>query len=157
MSVRLQRPQPRPEGRAAESEPPRTRVLIVDDHALSRQVCADYCDLFDHVSETADGGEAALAALRRGRFSAVVVNVHMDAEAGLATLQAIRALPGPAGSVPIIGLTAAGREDEAQRWLGAGLAGVIAKPVTAARLFAALSTVAGRQADRARSWAPPAR
>ena len=44
----------------------------------------------------------------------------------------------------MIGLTAIGRDDEAQRWLGAGLAGVLAKPITAARLYAALSTVVDR-------------
>ncbi len=154
MDMPMQRPQPLSGRRADQIDPQRRRVLIVDAHGPSRQVCADYCDLFDHLSETAEDGEGALAALRRGRFSAVVMSVHTDAESGLATLRAIRALPGPASDVPIIGLTAAGREDEAQRWLGAGFAGVIAKPVTAARLFAALSSVVDQQADPARSWAP---
>jgi hypothetical protein len=38
--------------------------------------------------------------------------------------------------------------------LGAGLAGVLTKPITAARLYAALSTVADGQPGDARSWAP---
>ena len=84
MTVHVQHPQP---GRAAAAEPQRTRVLIVDSHARSRQVCADYCDLFDHISETADDGEDALAALRRGRFNAVVMNLHPNAEAGLAWIR----------------------------------------------------------------------
>jgi CheY-like chemotaxis protein len=73
---------------------------------------------------------------------------------GLETLRAIRSLPGPASETPIIGVTAVGRDDEAQRWLGAGLAGVLAKPLTAARLFAALSSVAQGETDGSRSWAP---
>ena len=132
----------------------RSHVLIVDDHAPSRRLCAGYCDLFDHTSEMVGGGAEALEALRRERFHVVVMNVHMAGAAGLETLRAIRALPAPAGETPVIGLTAVGRHDEAQRWLGAGLAGVLAKPITAARLYAALNMAAESQSAGARSWAP---
>ena len=136
------------------ADPVRSHVLIVDDHAHSRRICAGYCDLFDHTSEMVAGGAEALEALSRERFHVVVMNVHMAEAGGLETLQAIRALPAPAGETPVIGLTAVGRHDEAQRWLGAGLADVLAKPITAAKLFAALNTAVERQADDARSWAP---
>jgi CheY-like chemotaxis protein len=135
-------------------EPARSHVLIVDDHAPSRRICAGYCDLFDHTSEMVAGGAEALAALRRERFHVVVMNVHMAESGGLDTLRAIRALPAPAGDIPVIGLTAVGRHGEAQRWLGAGLADVLPKPLTAAKLFAALSVVAADDAGEDRSWAP---
>ena len=138
----------------AAAEPVRSHVLIVDDHAPSRRLCAGYCDLFDHTSEMAGGVMEALAALRRERFHVVVMNVHMAESGALETLRAIRALPGLAAETPVIGLTAVGRGDEAQRWLGAGLAGVLAKPITAARLYAALSMVADNQPASSRSWAP---
>jgi CheY-like chemotaxis protein len=154
MSEQLRSPDREPTARDADLS--RSHVLIVDDHAPSRRICAGYCDLFDHTSETVSGGDEAIEALRRERFHVVVMNVHMAAAGGLETLRAIRALPGPARETPVIGLTAVGRHDEAQRWLGAGLASVIAKPITAARLFAALSTVAEGQPDRSRSWAPVA-
>ncbi|HXQ14365.1 MAG TPA: response regulator [Caulobacteraceae bacterium] len=153
MSDHLRSPEGQPTARAA-AEPVRSHVLIVDDHAPSRRLCAGYCDLFDHTSEMVAGGAEALAALRRERFHVVVMNVHMAETGGLETLRAIRALPGPAGETPVIGLTAIGRDDEAQRWLGAGLAGVLTKPITAARLYAALSMVAEGQPAAARSWAP---
>ena len=135
-------------------EPIRSHVLIVDDHAPSRRICAGYLDLFDHTSEMVAGGAEALEALGRERFHVVVMNVHMAEAAGLETLRAIRALPAPAGETPVIGLTAVGRQDEAQRWLGAGLAGVLPKPITAAKLFAVLNTVAVAGRDETRSWSP---
>jgi CheY-like chemotaxis protein len=153
MSEQLRSPDRQPTARPA-AEPIRSHVLIVDDHGPSRSICAGYCDLFDHTSEVAAGGEEAIEALRRERFHVVVMNVHMAEAGGLETLRAIRALPGPARETPVIGLTAIGRHDEAQRWLGAGLAGVLAKPITAAKLYAALSTVVDRSPDDARSWAP---
>lgn len=133
---------------------PRTHVLIVDDQPASRAVCAGLCDLFDHVSETAVSAAEAVAALRRGRFDVVVMNVHMQGVNGLDALAAIRSLPAPAAQTPIIGLAAATRADEAQRWLAAGVAGLLAKPVTAARLFSAIQSVIAAPPAGARSWAP---
>ena len=150
----------RPPRRAATADagppadPARHHVLIVDDHAPSRKVCAGYCDLFDHTSESVAGGAEAVAALQRERFSVVVMNVHMGGAGGLEAVRAIRALPGEAGGTPIIGLTAVGHGEEAQRWLAAGLAGVLAKPITAARLFAALTAAFEGLDDAPRSWAP---
>jgi CheY-like chemotaxis protein len=154
MSEQLRSPERLEAAASTAAEPIRSHVLIVDDHAPSRRICAGYCDLFDHTSEMVADGAEALEALRRERFHVVVMNVHMAAAGGLDTLRAIRALPAPAGETPVIGLTAVGRHDEAQRWLGAGLAGVLAKPITAAKLFAALNTAVERQGDDARSWAP---
>jgi CheY-like chemotaxis protein len=132
--------------------PDRNHVLIVDDHAGSRALCASYLDLFDHTSESVGDVAEALEALRRGPFCAVVMNLHMTPGEG--ALEAIRTLPSPAAATPIIGLTAVGRGDEAQRWLAAGLAAVLAKPITAAGLFAALGVALTGETDTVRSWAP---
>jgi CheY-like chemotaxis protein len=153
MSERLRSPERQPMARGG-AEAARAHVLIVDDHAPSRRLCAGYCDLFDHTSEMVADGAEALAALRRERFHVVVMNVHMAEAGALETLRAIRALPAPAGETPVIGLTAVGRGEEAQRWLGAGLAGGLTKPITAARLYAALNMVAESQPGDSRSWAP---
>jgi CheY-like chemotaxis protein len=135
--------------------PDRNHVLIVDDHPGSRALCAGYLDLFDHTSEQAGDVAEALEALRRGPFGAVVMNLHMTPnQDAFEALGAIRALPGPAAATPIIGLTAVGRGEEAQRWLAAGLAAVLAKPITAAGLFAALGAALAGDEYGSRSWAP---
>jgi CheY-like chemotaxis protein len=146
----------RHEGPAAAPGAPQSRahVLILDDHAPSRDVCAGYCDLFDHTSESVGAAGEAVTALRRSAFGVVVLNVHADAWDSLQVIPAIRALPGPAGRTPIIGLTGVGRAHEAQRWLAAGLAAVLPKPVTAARLFAALGAALDDGEPGPRSWAP---
>jgi CheY-like chemotaxis protein len=144
---------------AAMAAQTRAHVLILDDHAPSRDVCAGYCDLFDHTSESVSAAGEAVAALRRAAsrrapFGVVVINVHAAAWEALEVIPAIRALPGPAGRTPIIGLTAIDRGHEAQRWLAAGLAAVLAKPITAARLFAALGAALDAGEVEPRSWAP---
>jgi len=143
-----------PPNETPASEMPRTHVLTVDDQAATRAVCASFCDLFDHTSQTAGSAAEALAAMSRERFDVVVMNVHMQGENGIEALNAIRRLPAPAAGTPIIGLAAASRADEAQRWLAAGVAGLLAKPVTAARLFSAIQSVRTAPPAGARSWAP---
>jgi two-component system, sensor histidine kinase len=143
-----------PSASQARTSQSRAHVLILDDQAASRDICAGYCDLFDHTSESVGVACEAVAALRRARFGAVVLNVHADAWDALDVIPAIRALPGPAGRTPIIGLTGVGRGHEAQRWLAAGLTAVLPKPVTAARLFAALGAALDGGEPEVRSWAP---
>jgi CheY-like chemotaxis protein len=136
------------------SEGPRAQVLIIDDDGDGRLVCENYCDLFDHDALSVGTGAEAVAALGRVSFDVVVLNLHMRSAGGLEAVRAIRALPDPAGRAPIVGMTAVGRGDEAQRWLAAGLAAVVAKPVTAARFFAALGAAMLPDGPQARSWAP---
>ena len=81
------------------------------------------------------------------------MNVHMAESGPLETLRAIRALPAPAGRDPGIGLTASATATK-PALAGRGLAGVLTKPITAARLYAALSMVTTRAGVDARSWAP---
>ena len=133
---------------------PRTHVLIVDDEAVNRTLCAGYCDLFDHVSETAESGAEALSAVKSGRFDVVVLNVHMPDLSALEAVRAIRQLPAPAAATPIIGLAAPGRAHEAQRWLAAGVTGLVERPVTASRFFAAIRSVLDSESPGPRSWAP---
>jgi CheY-like chemotaxis protein len=128
--------------------PPRTHILIIDDHAPSRALCADYCDLFDHASEGVADAAEAVAALGRAPFGVVLLNLQMPTAP--AAVRAIRALPGRAGLTPIIGLAGADQPG----WRFAGLAAVIAKPVTAAQLFAALGATLACIADEPRSWSP---
>ena len=133
---------------------PRAHVLIVDDDRDARTVCASYCDLFDHASQSVSTLGEATPALRGGVFDVVVAGLDMTGSSGLELVRTIRTLPRPIGAIPIIGLAGLGRADEAQRWLAAGCFAVVAKPVTAARLFAALSEATRSPIPERRSWAP---
>jgi CheY-like chemotaxis protein len=138
----------------APDSPRIARVLIVDDHEVSRRICAAICDLFHCAWECASSGPEAIAALGRSHFDVVLMDIHMPGMTGLETLAAIRALDAPAGKVPVIAVTNDAGPAETQAYLAAGMMDVVPKPVPPARLYRAISDAAGRAGEgEPRSWA----
>ena len=111
------------------------RVLVVDDHAVNREVAglmltAVGCD----VTQVCDGDEAVEAA-RYGDFDLILMDVRMPRMDGLAATRAIRALEGGAAAVPIVAMTADVMPEDVARCLAAGMNAHLAKPVTQALLI----------------------
>jgi CheY-like chemotaxis protein len=129
------------------------RVLIVDDHAASRRLCAAFCDLFHFACESVRSGAEAIQALRESPFDVVLMDIHMPGEGGVETARAIRALPGPAGRTPIIAVTTDAGREESDRYRANGMADVVAKPITPARLYKAISAAVGLPDREPRTWA----
>ena len=131
--------------RSLELEAPAwvARILIIDGHEIHRRTCTAICELFDYACEGARTGAEALEALQHRRFDVVLMD--LPASQRLHTSRAIRALPGAAGRVPIIPMTAEG-----------GVAQAPTLPITPARLFRAIASALGRAPEEPRSWAAAA-
>ena len=120
---------------------PRARVLVVDDVAANRFLYRAVLEDDGHdITEAADGA-AALAALQKGAFDLVLLDVSMPGMDGIEVLRRIResADGGPA----VLILTAAAREPAAiERGLAHGADAYLTKPVEnrelAARVRAAI-------------------
>jgi len=116
------------------------RALVVDDHAVNREVLVRQLDILGIVADTANDGAAALAAWERGRYCTVLLDLHMPEMDGYELVRQIRAAE-EAGRTPktqIIAVTANALADEAQRSLAAGMDGYVTKPVSLDRLRACL-------------------
>jgi signal transduction histidine kinase/FixJ family two-component response regulator len=114
-------------------------VLIVDDNATNRVVAQALCEMFGCTSETAEDGLEALAIVQEGRFDLVLMDIKMPRMDGVAATQAIRALKGPASSVPIVALTANADPEDAKRYISIGMAAVVEKPIKPERLRMAMN------------------
>lgn len=121
-------------------------ILVVDDVALNRRLLGAVLERFGHRCEMAADGLEALSALQQRRFDLVLMDVQMPNLDGLAATRMVRALPPPAGLVPVIAVTAAVLPAERQACIAAGMDAFLAKPVATADLLAAIATVtAGRE------------
>lgn len=124
------------------------RVLVVDDHAVNRQVASLMLEAAGFEVATADNGALAVEAMQAGAFDLVFMDLHMPVMDGLTASRAIRALGGQVGATPIIAMTAAAMPEDVDRCLAAGMNGHIAKPIrqeellhTALQQFAARAFV----------------
>ncbi|MFX9855392.1 response regulator, partial [Acinetobacter baumannii] len=81
-----------------------------------------------HVDAVVDGA-AAVTAVQEQTYDIVLMDVQMPVMDGLEATRRIRALPGPAGSIPILALTAGVMQVEVERCLQAGMNAHLAKPL----------------------------
>jgi CheY-like chemotaxis protein len=114
-------------------------ILIADDNATNRLVAETLCEMFGCTSESVEDGALAVAAVRRGRFDLVLMDIRMPNLDGLAATRQIRALAGAAADIPILALTANADPWDAASYIAQGMNAVVEKPIKAERLFAAIS------------------
>ncbi|MGQ9365389.1 ATP-binding protein [Azospirillum sp. ST 5-10] len=136
----------------------RLRVLVADDNEVNRSVLRQYLERHGHtVLQCADGREA----VERLRTAAeppdlVLMDVHMPEMDGPTATRAIRALPGAAGRLPVIALTADALPAHAAAFREAGMDDVLVKPVDWGRLQAVLDAcAAGAPPPSAAAPQPP--
>jgi two-component system, sensor histidine kinase len=106
------------------------RVLVVDDIASNRLVAVTYLRYFGADAVEASSGAAALDCIAAGGIDLVLLDMNMPEMDGLETFAALRALPPPAGQLPVIAMTANTLSDHRQLYGNAGINGYLAKPVT---------------------------
>jgi signal transduction histidine kinase len=129
-----------PPAAALPSDPEREplaglRVLLVDDNRTNRLVGLKSLEALGAYAETADSGEAAIAATLSGGYDLILMDVNMPGMDGMEATRRIRALPGREASVPIVALTADVMTHHQQAYRDAGMNGFVPKPFSPAQLL----------------------
>lgn len=110
-------------------------VLVVDDHPVNREVARIMLEAFGcEVVEACDGRQA-LDAVEGQPFDLVLMDVRMPVMDGLEATRRIRAMPGVAGTVAIVAMTADAMPEDVNRCLDAGMNAHMAKPINQAGLL----------------------
>ncbi len=108
---------------------PRQSVLIVDDSPTDLRYTARLLESPDRHVLLASGGEEALSILQNVTIALVILDVHMDGMDGFETAEGIRS-DERTRDIPIIFLTATGREEETVfQGYDAGAVDYLFKPV----------------------------
>ena len=121
------------------------RVLIVDDEADARTLARRVLE--ERGAEVVAVGSAAEALEEvdgKGELNVVVSDIGMPEHDGYELITRMRAMPGNAGRIPAIALTALARDEDRERTLLAGYQVHISKPVDPAELVTVIASLAGR-------------
>ena len=92
-----------------------------------------------------DGAPAVSPGLRQvqaARYDLVLMDIQMPEMDGQSATEAIRALPGPVGRVPIVAMTANAMPEERAAYLAAGMNDHVSKPINPRLLAEAIERVA---------------
>jgi signal transduction histidine kinase/DNA-binding response OmpR family regulator len=137
-----------PAARAAEAAAEAVRgarILLVEDLAINRQLALAMLAASDHEVDVAEDGQQALEAVRRGPYDLVLMDIQMPRMDGISATRAIRALPPPAGAVPIVAMTANVLPQQVAEFRKAGMNGHVPKPVTQKALDRAIAAALGAE------------
>jgi signal transduction histidine kinase/HPt (histidine-containing phosphotransfer) domain-containing protein/ActR/RegA family two-component response regulator len=117
-----------------------SRVLVVDDHPVNRQVMTGLLGLLGLMVDVAVDGVEALSLWQPRRYAVVLADMHMPRMDGYALTGEIRAREAAIGAprTPIVAVTANAMRGEEERCLEGGMDAYLAKPVAIARLSATL-------------------
>jgi CheY-like chemotaxis protein len=94
-----------------------------------------------HRVDFVESGEAAVQAAERGGYDAVLMDVVLAGYDGIAATRAIRALPGKAGRVPVIGISGRNESGGEEAARAAGMNFYFTKPVSPGQLAQALAAI----------------
>ena len=151
LPVALEQPMPAPLITAAAAQEAEhtclggLRILVVDDEpdarALARRVLEERGADVVTVASAVEG----MAAFDAGSQPSVIVSdIGMPDHDGYDFISRVRALPGPAGRIPAVALTALARSEDRKRALLAGYQVHVSKPVDPAELVAVIANLSDR-------------
>ncbi len=125
----------------------RRAVLLVEDVLANQLVTAIVLRRAGHCVDVAESGAEALHMVQSYPYDLVFMDLVMPGMGGEEAARHIRALPGPAGRVPIVALTATTSAEDRSRCDAAGMDAVLAKPVRSDALLAMVDTCAQQRAS----------
>jgi CheY-like chemotaxis protein/nitrogen-specific signal transduction histidine kinase len=118
-------------------------VLCVEDNPHGRVLLNTILAELGHRADFVATGAGAVEAVARGSYDVVVMDVTLPDIDGVEATRRIRALPGRAGRVPIVGVS--GRVNAEAAGRAAGMNGYLTKPLSPSALTQALGAVAAQE------------
>ncbi|WP_395703335.1 ATP-binding protein [Aquabacterium sp.] len=105
------------------------RILVAEDNGVNQILIKAMLDQQGHFSDIVADGIEVLRQVQAAQYDLVLMDIQMPEMDGQAAAQAIRALPGPLGRLPIIAMTANAMAEEREAYLAAGMNEHVTKPI----------------------------
>jgi CheY-like chemotaxis protein len=131
-------------------------ILLAEDSLVNQKVALRLLELRGHRVTVVNNGREAVAALEKGHFDRLLMDVQMPEMDGFEATAAIRQQEQSTGShIPIIAMTAHALKGDRERCLAAGMDGYISKPIQSATLYHVVEEVAAMETAGEAIPAPP--
>jgi PAS domain S-box-containing protein len=104
------------------------RVLVAEDNPTNQLITVAVLDKYGLRVDLVSNGLEAVDAVRSIPYDLVLMDMQMPEMDGLEATIAIRKLPGKAGEIPIIGVTANAFREDHERCRAAGMQDIVTKP-----------------------------
>ena len=122
-----------------------TRLLLVEDNELNREIAEELLSESGFVIESAEDGSIAVEKVKAsepGYYRLILMDVQMPIMNGYEATRAIRALDDPAlSSIPIIAMTANAFDEDRREAIENGMNAHVAKPIDVDKLITAIHDV----------------
>ena len=122
------------------------RILAAEDNPTNQFVLKAILGQKGLEATFVENGRLALEAVQANDFDLILMDLHMPEMDGITATQAIRALQGEKGSIPVIAVTAEAMPEQVRKCLGAGMDAHVAKPIRPDVLYAVIEEVLTRTA-----------
>jgi len=117
------------------AEPCHFRLLVAEDEELTQKIVVHVLSQEEYRVDHVDNGQEALAAVIRGQYDLVLMDVNMPGLNGIEAARTIRSLPNRKAQVPIIAMTANAFQLYAEEMRAAGMNGYLMKPINPSALL----------------------
>jgi CheY-like chemotaxis protein/nitrogen-specific signal transduction histidine kinase len=116
-------------------------ILCAEDNPYGRVVMNTILGELGHRVDFVASGEAVLKSAAAGSYDAVLMDIALSGLDGIEATRRIRALPGKAGRVPVIGISGRTEAGDEASALAAGMNFFFTKPVSPGKLAEALAGI----------------
>lgn len=117
-------------------------LLCAEDNPYGRVVMNTILRELGHRVDFVETAEAAVNAVQNNNYDVVLMDVTLPGADGLEATRRIRALPGRAGGVAIIGISGRSDNGDEEAARAAGMTDYLTKPISPTQLVKALNAIA---------------
>ena len=122
------------------------QVLLAEDNLVNQRLATRLIEKRGHCVVVVGNGREALAALEKGRYDLVLMDVQMPEMDGIETTLSLREREKHTGNhQPVVAMTAHAMKGDRERCVAAGMDGYLAKPINPQELDELLQSYAAAQ------------